>query len=790
MNLPIHLTGQLWQDGGDRLRYYMFIVASALLCMLYAMPLLAQTGLAQSGQDAANLIANNCVTTLTTAGGCHDASGQPLYEGFLGRLMCTVQTLMRVLATIMYCKVSTLMIGPIQILLTIYVAVLGVQFATGMLQASGAEFAKQLVKVALVLGFATNADLAINILYNFFTGIVTGGADLVLGGTLAGIAGAGGGFYDHVSNNGVSVGFLTFAGQMDGYTGSDIGRLFEDNGRRDASAPHYRLVSVGFNCNLVFFLLFLLLFAPMVGGVLIWFILTYIVIFAKAAIGYVYSLIIIVLLTVFSPIFLCCALFQSTDKFFQQWLRELLSNALTIVLIFAFLVFYVQLNLFGFVSQIYDLLRPYHWSAFSIGPISIIGFDTCTMCQTRMVDITAGSSIVDNDFSFTNQKPVCIDDTALPTNNLGMAAPDGATPDQLEGATGLLDNAGFLGWALNNAFGYAVIGWVTMAFFNELPQLAKRIAGAGLGSSFGGMQAMPSLGGAGMSVMGTGALAGFAGSFMGHYDRTRSLKTSELSMLPRAKNPFLTSGMDDYNRLRQARISSQQDFRLQTHRMEDAGSTMKELFRFGIGAGVQRTSYALRQSFIYSGLGNERSTEISERYMREAVLRGINDKRSAARERNDALTQELEDMQEQLDLARDNDQEKARYQERIDNINREKAALAKSVRADDDTYRMMTQREDNSRIRTFLSQEEAQEYQRSLSKFFPVKMAQNFVNRFDKLTYGDSTPGSAGNRGGITGTLASKFERVIDGSYDRDTPWGILNSAFLQTFERQDQEGA
>jgi hypothetical protein len=124
--------------------------------------------------------------------------------------------------------------------------------------------------------------------------------------------------------------------------------------------------------------------------------------FVRAVFGYIYSLVGIAFLMTLAPFFLCFFLFRQTRPFFDKWIGYLVSFALQIVILFAFLAFVLSLGTMKDASgnptgvgrlmqSIPDIIihkeQPIETTSFRLP------WDYCTLCDFHVVDASSGAEI-------------------------------------------------------------------------------------------------------------------------------------------------------------------------------------------------------------------------------------------------------------------------------------------------------------------------------------------------------------------------------------------------------------
>ena len=78
----------------------------------------------------------------------------------------------------MFCAMQGVIKTPLSAALVVFVTVLGLKLLTGIEPFTPGDLFKNLFKILLIWGFATESDLALGIGYNFFMSMAHGGMDM------------------------------------------------------------------------------------------------------------------------------------------------------------------------------------------------------------------------------------------------------------------------------------------------------------------------------------------------------------------------------------------------------------------------------------------------------------------------------------------------------------------------------------------------------------------------------------------------------------------------------------
>jgi hypothetical protein len=228
--------------------------------------------------------------------------------------VCKVEEIVTDVFGNMWCQVSAYMLEPLSALLILYIAILGLGYATGLMRLSLPDLAYRTILALLVWGFVTKAELALDLMFTFYMTLLKEGLYIVFswGPSLPGSPSYGGA---------QSVEQIMY--NLDIVAGD----LF--------SGPEDEMVTI---IASVFALV-----SSVPGGVMLGSALfaegafTFFV-FCRTVLSYLISITAMTFLLTLSPIFISLALFGVTRRFFWNWLDTITSFALQPIIIFAYIV--------------------------------------------------------------------------------------------------------------------------------------------------------------------------------------------------------------------------------------------------------------------------------------------------------------------------------------------------------------------------------------------------------------------------------------------------------------------
>jgi|GEM_PF-2043065 len=381
-------------------------------------------------------------------------------------LICNMEQLSSNLMGTMYCGMIYNLSPMVMAALSFATFVFGVGFTTGIIPATAREFQKFLLKISLVYVFATGAEYLIGFGYRFLIVGTREGIQIVLAGMytdpIKGVPTGGGNIYSQLDN------FLKQAIHL----ATDTMDGNPENRCKNAVFGALAVMAIAFPP--VFYIGLLIMFKIAVT-------------FLRAVFGYCYAIIGIAFLLTLAPFFLSFYLFMQTRSMFDKWLGYLVSFALQIVILFAFLTFVVSINVKNITSDLTNIIIPVEETQESTAVR--LPWKYCTLCEFEMVQKDADGNVI-GVIPEDQYKDIiagaglrCKDNPPKPIKALSAISPEGGNAPNQELQNKLLR---FTGTGLLSLYILAV---VVNGVLNFVPQLAKIVA-AGMGGFYA-----PQLGG-------------------------------------------------------------------------------------------------------------------------------------------------------------------------------------------------------------------------------------------------------------------------------------------------------
>ncbi|MFM9889344.1 MAG: type IV secretion system protein [Rickettsiales bacterium] len=400
------------------------------------------------------------------------------FNNIFSFLICNFEHLSSNLLGNMYCGVVAALTPAFLAVVTLAVTFQGVSFTLGLNpRATARDLQIFLLKISIITAFATNADYLIGLGYNFFVNGIRDGALVVLSAIPGG---PNGNIKDGTQLYKLLDGFLgkviTFATDYLGAQATGDKKDFCKN----AIFAVMAIMAVAFPP--IFYLGLLILFRIAIT-------------FLRAVFGYIYAIVGIAFLMVLSPFFLSFALFRQTQQLFEKWVGYMVSFALQIVLLFAFLTFILLIDVKHISESLPNIIvyneNPQETTSFRFP------WQYCTLCDFKIVDKNDKEITADKSGRYKSLigegKMVCKDNPPKPIGALQALAPPAKkttgltaqqSAEQNRRTSALLTFAGF------GLLSLLVLAYVIEEILALLPSMAQSLA-----SSYGGASYAPQLGG-------------------------------------------------------------------------------------------------------------------------------------------------------------------------------------------------------------------------------------------------------------------------------------------------------
>ncbi len=369
-----------------------------------------------------------------------------------------------------YCQLQGKFFGPMSAVITLAITLFGVAFITGIVQASGRDVMIFLFKVCVVWGFATQADLLIGVAYKFFMGGLKTGIEIVVSSVFTpdssvNITGKGGeriySYMDEIFKKLVN---MSTESIQDGGSGSGSGSGSASNSNDNTCK------------NAIFAILTLLAIAfPPLFALGVFLFIKLAAFFLRAVFGYIYAIIGISFLIVLAPIFLSFYFWRQTQEYYEKWLGHLASFAVQMVIIFAFISFLLSMNVKSITKDLLDLVVPYNKSVETQGirwPWKV-----CTLCEFEVTDSSTGGGSTGGGGG--REAPAgsvkCKENPGKPMPPTSLSGPGNNASGGMNGT--------LLKLASKVLITLVVLTYIVSSLLELVPQLASRIASAGIGGS-------------------------------------------------------------------------------------------------------------------------------------------------------------------------------------------------------------------------------------------------------------------------------------------------------------------
>lgn len=379
-------------------------------------------------------------------------SGVTGLSNIFSGLVCDFQSILDAVMVRVYCGVQFTMLEPIRLMVVLFVIIYGIQLLMGYVQANTREVVTRLIKLGMVWMFATESTWGIGIMYNFFIDAANQGIGWVMAVVpmpafnqpnpfcvIAPLVAP------------YNIERITFR-YMDYLICKTVTGPFTAQGA--AVAGFFAVMSY---------------MIPPLFLMFTYFTMKSLAIFIRCLLSYLLGISAIAFMITLSPIFLSLALFRPTYRFFDDWLRYLVSFTLQIVLIFAGAALWITVigQLGAFFDSLAAMVRPVQ-EIVEMGqlrpPVQSWG-----VCQYRLAQTFWGPVLQCTDRFFIN-----------PVNGVPFVDPPPIKPSQL------LQQPVFLFFVVTNLLTVCIVVYVFDTLMKMIPGLAKQLAGPGYAPQLGG----------------------------------------------------------------------------------------------------------------------------------------------------------------------------------------------------------------------------------------------------------------------------------------------------------------
>ncbi len=441
---------------------FMLFLLTAIVLLVTIEPAFAQ---ATGGAGSFSCSNGNASGTLYDPG--YQCPTAMTFENVFSFLVCNIEHLSSNLMGKMFCGMIYSLTPAISAVLVLATLFFGIGFTTGIIPATARDFQSFLLKVAFVWTFATQSDYLIGIGYR---GLIDGLRD------------------------GVAIALANYNPSGATATGADIyGQLDKFLSVLIHFATDYigagKNATDGSDCkNALFAVLAIMAIAfPPIFFLALALLTRIAITFVRAVFGYIYALVGITFLMTLAPFFLSFYLFKQTRNFFEKWLGYMVSFALQIVILFAFLSFILAIDVSEATGNFTDLIvkvKETNESTSFRAP-----WEYCSLCDFEVVDSTTNKVIppAEQQSSAVGNAKLRCKTPATALTVLSSVAP----PGKKKNGTSLdSQQATLFKYAGGNFMGLLVLAYIIEALLGSVGSLAQVLA-----SGMGGATFAPQLGG-------------------------------------------------------------------------------------------------------------------------------------------------------------------------------------------------------------------------------------------------------------------------------------------------------
>ena len=285
-------------------------------------------------------------TQLYDTGGPSNDDGFCEYTGpyhIFSQVICDFVIVLNNVLGNVYCSMQYVLSGIIAMVITVYIAVYGVQLLMGTAQLNTKDFMVHLLKIACVWTFISYSAWGIGLAFYFFFSLAADGVLWVM--TAINVDS----FTDPSS-----VCYDAAASSASGFMNAFV-RL--DEVICNAVVDHL----VNNNEKVVGFFIGLGLLLWPIGALILYWVWLNLSVMIRGLITFLLGMSALAFLIALAPIFLSLMLFQTTYRFFETWLRYMISFTLPVILMFACIAMWLLASLYfvEFFGEIADTIYPH-----------------------------------------------------------------------------------------------------------------------------------------------------------------------------------------------------------------------------------------------------------------------------------------------------------------------------------------------------------------------------------------------------------------------------------------------
>ncbi len=247
-----------------------------------------------------------------------------------------------------YCSIQYAMKEILMAVIVVYVAVFGARMLIGTQEVNSGTVLLAVLKIGFIAEFANSGTLGVSMVYEFFIGLTIQAIDWAYGAIM------------FCKGTDLSFDFTACFGGVDlgkVFSGIDT-KLYEllmgvHDINKDGTLDDGIFGGKGEMITLIFLLALLV---PPLFQIILWLLWTTLSMFMRSVASFLMCVVAIAFLISLSPIFLSFALFNSTVRIFESWLRFLVSYSIQPMFIFAIFGMWLMI-ISDFVSFVDDLSK-------------------------------------------------------------------------------------------------------------------------------------------------------------------------------------------------------------------------------------------------------------------------------------------------------------------------------------------------------------------------------------------------------------------------------------------------
>ncbi len=334
------------------------------------------------GQAVGNLYDNGSYTSTQNVGlnGCKVNGFKNLFSGFV----CVYENSISSILGNMLCSVQALIVAPLGAVLTLYITCIGLMFLMGIMNVTAKDIMATVLKIVLVMAFATDPELLVQVLYKGIMGFVQQGTNAIVASL-------------YILNTGNITGGLSGPLGLLQRLDSMVADFLQTNAMGEKAGNECKGAVLEMTLSFMGSV-------PPLAGMGLGMMFTLMMMLIRTMFGYLIAITGIMFLCAIAPVFLAFALFQFTRGLFDQWVSYLMGFSLQILVVLAFISMIVSLPIQTIFGSLYELAAPTK-STLSQSNTRVPLKNWCTFCDSGTTTNANGATVCNDESIYQGTNP-------------------------------------------------------------------------------------------------------------------------------------------------------------------------------------------------------------------------------------------------------------------------------------------------------------------------------------------------------------------------------------------------